>query len=127
MARLRKRLSLLRHRLLGRELSRSLRESLLVDVQLDGESGWVVRNEGMQAATYTQLDYTVDGDREKVRWSIKLYPSRRCCFVACGPIEVRADNAVIPIPFLQRYLLRNAAWLFVLRYANRHLDKTIGN
>ncbi len=108
----------------SKELSRSLRESLLTDVAEDGETGWVHRGE--RASSATVVEYVQDGDPRKIWWTIKITPRRRC-WTGCD-LEVRANGGVVPMPgLLQRILLANAAKLFVLRWANRFADKTLGN
>lgn len=110
----------------GREHSLSLRESLLMDVTLDGESGWVVRN--LPNSTNTKVEYVEDGDPRKIRFSLLLCPCT-CLKVlhCCQTVQVQVDGAIVWLPPLARHLLRNAVRLFVLRYANRIADKVIGN
>lgn len=107
----------------GRELSRSLRESLLVDVVPDGESGWVVRNSLFSGNT--TIEYVLDGDANQVRFSLKLMPCT--CLRSYQTVQVAANGAVVWLPPLARLLLRNAVRLFLLRYANRLADATLGN
>lgn len=115
----------------GRELSRSLRESLLVDVVLDGEDGWVVRSSA--GSGNTTIEYVEGGDPLKVRFTLKLLPCT--CLRGCQTVQVAVGDgqfgsstgAIVWLPLISRLLLRNAVRLFVLRYANRIAEKVIGN
>ncbi len=120
-----KRIALLRQYREGRELSRSLRESLLTDVVLDGDTGWVVRSS--QASNNTIVEYVINGDPRKIRFTVKLLPCTLPACRCCQTVQVAANGAVVWLPPLSRLLLRNAVRLFVLRYANRIADESLGN
>ncbi len=110
----------LRHYAEGRELSRSLRESLLMD-----DEGWVVRP---TENSNTIVDYVEGGDATKVRFTIKLMPGRGACYCrSCQTVQVRANGAVVWLPPLARLLLKNVVRLSVLRYANKIADTSLGN
>lgn len=107
----------------GRELSRSLRESLLVDLDPAGEDAWLVRNSN--ESSNTLVEYVEARDPRRTRFSLKLLPCT--CLRACQTVQVRADGAVVWLPPLAKLLLRNAVRLFVLRYANKIANEAIGN
>ncbi len=107
----------------GRELSRSLRESLAVDITPDCKSGWVLRS-SLDSAN-TTVEYVIDGDPRYVRFTIKLVPC--ICFRGCQTVRVAVNGGGVFIPFLERLKLRKAVRMLVLNYANRVADETIGN
>ncbi len=105
----------------GRELSRSLRESLLMD-----DEGWVVRPNPDSSSTI--VDYVEGGDKDQIRFTIKLLPGRGACYCrSCQTVQVRVNGAVVWLPPLARLLLKNVVRLSVLRYANKVADKSLGN
>lgn len=111
-----------RQRWQARELSRSLRESLLAD-----DEGWTIRDD-QGVSSNTVLDYVEGGDANKLRFTLTLMPSNcvRVCR-SCQTVKVRVDGAVVWMPLLQRLLLRNVVRYWVARYANGVADKVLGN
>lgn len=118
------RLAWLRQYRAGRELSIALRESLLLDLSSDDPpDAWLVRSSC--ESNNTLVEYVEAGDQRRTRFSLKLLPCT--CLRSCQTVQVRADGAVVWMPLISRLLLRNAVRLFVLRYANKIADESLGN
>lgn len=111
-------LALLRHYAEGRELSRSLRESILMD-----DEGWVWRDS--QGGSATLLDYVEGGDSKKNRFQLSLLPCT-CCR-SLQTVRVAVNGTTVWIPPLARLLLRNVVRLAALKYANKVADTALGN
>ncbi|HTM53833.1 MAG TPA: hypothetical protein VL175_07365 [Pirellulales bacterium] len=110
------RIAFLRQWRMGRELSRDVRESLMAD-----EADWVVRNS--QGSGNTTIEFVEGGDKDRIRWTVKLLP---CCLCrGCQTVQLCVDGAPVWLPPLARLLLRNVARYCVLRYALGVADKTL--
>ncbi len=112
-------LSVLRHFVEGRELSRSLRESLLID-----HEGWVMRSS--EGSSNTVVEYVEAGDKDKVRFALKVCPRSCFGFRSCQTVKVWVNGTAVWLPPIARLLLRNVVRLVVLREANKVAD-TLGN
>lgn len=119
------RIAFLRQWAEGRELSRSLRESLLRD-----DDGWKVRDSA--GSNSTAVEYLEGGSPAGRRFVVRLVP---CCLCrGCQTVQVcvctgdtQGDGAVVWMGPLARLLLRNVVRLCVLRWANKVADKSLGN